>query len=320
MSASVLVGSLGITPTDLDNSDRRITLEQLDQLWQQAVQRTEDPYLGLRLGQQFDLNALGVVGYLVQNSPTLGVALQQVARYGKIVGDVLDIRLAQRENQLMITFAPVPTWQMLSTMSLRQSVEYDMAFTLRCFQALTGQPLLPSYVSFAYEVAKPAIYQQIFQTQLKFGQNENTMVYDCRYLQLPIVNVHNQLLDTLEQFAQTLLRQLTQQESVTSQVKRTLLHHVGRSTCTLDSVADELMLSKRTLQRKLREENNSFQKIVDEVRIALASRYLQEERLSIGETAYLTGFSEAAAFHRFFKQQTGHTPQRYRADNAQSLR
>ena len=311
VEALSLTKPLGITSSVLDDPDQRITLTQLDQLWQLAVSRTHDPYLGLHLGEQFDPNALGVVGYLMQNSPHLGEALQQVLRYGKLIGDVLDIRLSQKEGGVMITFVPVPAWQILSAVSLRQSVEYDMAFALRCFQTLTGQPLLPSCVSFAYEAAEPAVYEQTFQCQVRFGQGENTMVFDPQYLQLPIVNVHNQLLDTLEQFAQALLRQLTQQESTSQRVKQSTIRGIGKETLTVEQVANELAMSKRTLQRKLREEGSSFQKITDEVRVALALNYLREGNLSIGETAYLTGFSEAAAFHRFFKQQTGQTPQQY---------
>ena len=315
----ILSRAAGISPAALDNPDQRITIEQLDKLWQQAVRLTGDPFLGLHLGEHFDLSAVGVVGYLMQNSPHLGAALQQAMRYGKIVGDVLDIQAFQQKDLLVITFTPVPAWQILSPVSLRQSIEYDMAFTLRCFRTLTGQPLRPTYVSLTYEATELTVYQQAFQTQLKFRQDTNTMAFDCQFLQLPIVAIHNQLLDTLEQFAQTLLQQLTHKESTTSQVKRVAVRRIGKDTFTVDSVADELIMSKRTLQRKLQQEGSSFRKIADEVRIALALRYLQQGGLSISETAYLTGFSESAAFHRFFKQQTGQTPQAYQVKGTSQL-
>jgi len=255
------------------------------------------------------------VGYLMQNSSNLGAALQQAQRYSKIVGDVLDIQASQRGNQLVITFDPVPAWQMLSEVSLRQSVEYDMAFTQRSFEILTGQPFQLSYVALAYQPPEPAVYQQAFGTEVRFGQSHNALAFPCHFLELRLAPIHSGLLNTLEQFAQSLLQQLTRQDSVSNQVKELLLRQVGSGTPEVAAVAEQLHMSKRTLQRKLQEEGHSFQKISDEVRMALAKQYLQQGGLSISETAYLTGFSESAAFHRFFKQQTGETPQMHQNPN-----
>jgi AraC-like DNA-binding protein len=55
----------------------------------------------------------------------------------------------------------------------------------------------------------------------------------------------------------------------------------------------------------------SCETLRDEVRKETAERSLAETKLSMGELAYLLGYSEAAAFHRAFKRWTAMTPQRY---------
>ena len=50
----------------------------------------------------------------------------------------------------------------------------------------------------------------------------------------------------------------------------------------------------------------------DDVREALAQRYLSDDRLAVEEAAFLVGFSEPSAFHRAFKRWTGLTPSAYR--------
>jgi AraC-like DNA-binding protein len=62
----------------------------------------------------------------------------------------------------------------------------------------------------------------------------------------------------------------------------------------------------------LSDEGTSFRQILSEVRRELASRHLIEQRLAIGEIAFLLGFSEPSAFHRAFKRWTGHAPLTYR--------
>ncbi len=84
----------------------------------------------------------------------------------------------------------------------------------------------------------------------------------------------------------------------------------------LDQVARNLGLGVRTLQRQLRSEGIGFAALVDEVRGTLAREYLQDRRLSVGEIAYLLGFSEPSAFSRAFRRWTGRSPQSLRAEGA----
>jgi AraC-like DNA-binding protein len=71
-------------------------------------------------------------------------------------------------------------------------------------------------------------------------------------------------------------------------------------------------MSPRTLQRRLADEQTSYQALVREVREDLASGYLTESRLSISEIAYLLGFSDVSTFHRAFRRWTHETPRAYR--------
>jgi AraC-like DNA-binding protein len=72
----------------------------------------------------------------------------------------------------------------------------------------------------------------------------------------------------------------------------------------------------RSLQRRLAEAKISFQQLVDDTRREAADTYLNNQTLSIGEVAYLLGYSEPAAFHRAFKRWQGITPQAFREQAA----
>ena len=56
----------------------------------------------------------------------------------------------------------------------------------------------------------------------------------------------------------------------------------------------------------------SYQSLLDEARKETADRYLRASTLSIGEVAYLVGYSEPAPFHRAFKRWFGVTPEGFR--------
>jgi AraC-like DNA-binding protein len=53
-----------------------------------------------------------------------------------------------------------------------------------------------------------------------------------------------------------------------------------------------LELSSRTLSRKLNDDGATFAEIRDELRAALAKRYLRDRDLPISEIAWLLGYRE----------------------------
>jgi AraC-like DNA-binding protein len=81
---------------------------------------------------------------------------------------------------------------------------------------------------------------------------------------------------------------------------------------SMQTVARLLNTSTRTLQRQLAAAGFSYQKLLDSTRHNAAVGYLADSSLSIGEVAYLLGYSEPSAFHRGFKRWNGGTPQAFR--------
>ena len=77
-------------------------------------------------------------------------------------------------------------------------------------------------------------------------------------------------------------------------------------------------MSPRTLSRNLAEEGTSFAEILDELRAALAKRYLRDETLPVTEIAWLLGYSEVSSLTHAFKRWTGMTPRRYRSSQLAS--
>jgi len=63
-------------------------------------------------------------------------------------------------------------------------------------------------------------------------------------------------------------------------------------------------MSSRTLQRGLGAAELSYHELLDRARRETAEKCLADSALSIGEIAYLTGYSEPAVFHRAFRRWT----------------
>jgi AraC-like DNA-binding protein len=79
------------------------------------------------------------------------------------------------------------------------------------------------------------------------------------------------------------------------------------------SVAEDLGLAPRTLQRKLADAGSSFQQVLDEARFALARDYLRQPGLSLVDIAFLLGYQEQSAFTHAFREWSGMNPGAWRA-------
>jgi AraC-like DNA-binding protein len=94
---------------------------------------------------------------------------------------------------------------------------------------------------------------------------------------------------------------------------RALLLPRADSPPSLAEVADALLLSPRTLRRRLHGLNTRFSEVLAEVRGEVARRYLVTTSWSVERIAEEVGYSDAANFRQAVKRWTGQSPRCYRA-------
>lgn len=83
--------------------------------------------------------------------------------------------------------------------------------------------------------------------------------------------------------------------------------------CTAPFVAQQLGLSRRTLDRRLAGEGTSFHALLDEVRRDIARGQIEGSRRSMAQIADLLGFGSAAAFSTWFVGGFGMPPGQWRS-------
>ncbi len=118
--------------------------------------------------------------------------------------------------------------------------------------------------------------------------------------------------DRLIEQAEKYLRSLYEQDNIAAQLKRKLAELLAEGEANADAACRALQLSRRTLQRRLRAEKTSFQKVLNEVRAVLAVNYLSHKRLKSLDVAMLLGYSSISAFTTAFKSWYDMPPAEYR--------
>lgn len=115
---------------------------------------------------------------------------------------------------------------------------------------------------------------------------------------------------TLEEYLQQ--ARLPEVYGVPARVVEVLQRRVGHAPLSIGHIADELNLSKRTLQRRLQQQDISFADLRDQVRFHHSIDYLIKQHLSIDSISASLDFSDRTSFTNAFKRWTGLSPSAFR--------
>jgi AraC-like DNA-binding protein len=304
IDSSHLCAGLGFDITDLSNPECRVSFRQAGEVIRRAVKLAPRPDLGLHIGASSTITSLGLVGYAMLTSPTLGDAVAVGISMQNHAGSMLHFDLLHEPEVISIR----ATGRFHEPDIEAFLVEDAFGTFLRIAQVLVGEAFRPSAVALNY--APPphfAEYDQTFHCPVLFGAKDNLFSCHAHWAERAIATydplTHRQVLEFLQMKATQEHPTLDLIESIERIIRRDFRH-----APVLASVAAQLSMSNRTLRRRLAESGLSYQDILDTARKRRALALLANAGLSIDEIAYEVGFSDARNFRRAFKRWTGTAP------------
>lgn len=108
------------------------------------------------------------------------------------------------------------------------------------------------------------------------------------------------------------LAQIPHCEGVSARVVDVLHQRVGRTDLSIEQIASDLHLTKRTLQRRLQSQNTNFAQLRDDLRFHYAIKYLIDDNMSVDLVSRALDFSDRTSFTNAFKRWTGLSPSTFR--------
>lgn len=293
-----------LTPEQVGDADARVSAPQFCIAWAELT-RAAGPQVALAMAEAAPVGAFGVVEYVCRSAPTLGVSLRQWVRYLNLLDDAVEVQLIEEHDAaIRVTReseAPAPA-----------SHELCFALLVRHARALTERPGFVR-VEFTHDVEDGKPYEAFFGIPVRFGAEHTQLLLAKSALDLPLESADPNLEAILTKQVEKAAAELDSREDLpfTDQVRRKLRIGLKDDLTTIEQMANELGMTSRTLQRRLKDDGTSFQDLRDEVRKELADHYLDGD-LSIAEISFLLGFSQPSAFFRAFKRWTGVTPREAR--------
>jgi len=270
------------------------------------------PGFGWRLGASVKPTSYGVNGILLLACATLGEALDQVLRFESLVHDLGRSSLERRGSAMRYAWrndhAAHP-----AAAALAESVFSGIQ---TCAQWLVGRRIDGVELHFAHrrDAATAAAIAQASGARVHWGAQADCALFPAQLLDWPIAHASQGLLPLLQRHADALLQaRHPREDAIVAQVRQRISARLGQGAVKLADVARDLLLSPRTLQRRLMDAGVAFQALLDATRSELACHYLAHSAIPLAEVGYLLGYQDASAFHHAFKQWQGVGPGQYRA-------
>ena len=308
LSRAGLLRQARLDEAQLRDPDHRIPIDAVVRLWRAIAAGAADPAIGLRLGKDVRVRELGLVGYTMVSSRTLGAALGRLDRYDRIVSDTLHVELGAM---------PDATWVRLDVhtalRALRPAADARLATLLSVCRELIVGSVNPLAVRLPYRKPEQvADYEEFFRAPVEFGALATALLVAEEHLQRPIAQCDDTLAGYLDRLAEQLLVPRDGESSVRYQIRRVLWSDLPDGVPALETLARRLGMSGRTLQRRLRDEQTTFHDVLMEFRRDAAPALLRDGRLAVSEVAFLLGYEDPSSFQRAFRRAFGVSPRTFR--------
>lgn len=271
-------------------------------------QVSDDPALPVKMATTNQIESFSPPIFASWCSKNREMCINRLERYKKLIGPMRFL-VIKNEDEETVQFIPG-----------------DESLELPCF-------LVQSEFSFLIGMIRKATHEDIDPIQIQmcvlpndhafssFAGREpqaakvNAITFSIKDLQEPFISFNDAMWSYFEPELTKRLSDLDMDDSISARVRSALTELLPGGEGTIEDVAEKLGLSKRSLQRKLAEENTTFRKQLNNTREILAIHYISNTDMTTNDMAYLLGYAELNSFLRAFTVWTGKSVTEYRNEH-----
>lgn len=295
---------VGLPYAQLDDPDARVPRDAAGMVWREAARTSGDPLLGLHAAMRMPLGLNNLLAHLVMVSPTLLDGFRRAGHYQRVLthanvlslaprGDAVALVLARIDGDLPVTGHEIDF--MAGTLARFGAFVLADAWRL---DAVTFEHLPPA--------GGAAEHVAAFGCPVRFQAAENALIVPREVITRPSPHHSPVMMRVLEGEVATSLERVGA-PSTTGEVRARLRDGPRCRTADVATIASELHLSVRTLQRRLGEEGTRFSDLADMVRRDVALELLADGA-TLERTARAVGLSGRHALIRATRRWTGMPP------------
>jgi AraC-like DNA-binding protein len=305
-----ILARFDLAPDALSRPDNVISFAVAGRVLEACARACRCPHFGLLVGERNDHRALGLVGSLMANAPTLGEALFDYVSHQHRYSRAAVVYLMRGFDSYFFGYA-----------IYNRHIEgnrhiYDLCAALgaNLLRSLCGPDFAPQEFLICHQPPKDRRpYYAALGPNVEFNQSQLAFVLSPKQLSAPIANA-----DAAER--KRVAQKVMELHSigsldVASHVRHLLKPNILLGRASREVIAKQVGTQVRTLHRRLREQETSYRELEQEVRFGVACELLQITDLEIADIAVALDYSSPSAFDRAFSRWADTTPSDWRRLN-----
>jgi AraC-like DNA-binding protein len=300
----------GIPPGVENQEDAFISFDAYVRMLEASADDLRCPDFGLRLSRWQGLDILGPIAVIARNAQTLLNGLEAIARYLYVHSPALKLTLSPHTAETGLRF--IYEWSEPGLPDVVQGYELSMGIVVRIIRLLGGPEARPSAISFPHEQhGSDAAYTEALGCPVRFRQTWCGFELAPRLADRRIESADPETRRIAAKYLES--QYLPRTASLSDRVAELTRRLLPTGQCSVDTIANQLAMHSRTLQRRLAMEGVRCQELIERERRAQAAKYLAEPGLHLSQIAGLLGYTEQSALNRSCRRWFDKTPRQYQA-------
>lgn len=308
LDAQALAAAVGLPREVLTDPDLRVSVELMCRMLEMAAEQSGAEDFALRLAERRRISHMGAVGLVIREQPNLRSALAAYARYQWLQNDAYSLALEEFGDQAILRIHG-PPWQQ------RQAQDLAVTTAVRLLKSVTGEAWKPLEVRFTHAApARMESYRRLLGVTPLFDQDGMAIVMRRSDLDVALPAADPEMardlaryLDRMGEDRRTRLR---------DKVADLIVALLPDGVCSVERVAQQLGMDRRTLHRRLSAEGTTFSDILDATRREMAASLLVNSDRPLQGVADILGFSSLSAFAHWFRRKFAQSASAYRSLHA----
>lgn len=295
----------GVPPKALTDPDLRVPAGAMWALMELTAEELRLDDLGVRIAERRKLSNLGAIGLALRDQPTLRAAIDLIRKYLWLQTDTYTLHL-EEAGDIAILHLHTGRWS-----GSRQALELALGVTCVNFRALVGEAWRPLEVRLMHRRPRRVESQtRVFGVMPLYDQDFIGVVMRRSDLSLPVLGAD----PVMGKQALHYLQQLASRRSGTfrEKIRHEIAHALPTGLCSVERLAHQLGVDRRTLHRRLAAERTTFTELVEDVRAERVEALLAKSDRSVQRIAEDLGFSGLSAFAHWFRRRYGRSATDYR--------
>lgn len=309
VDSTELLRDAGISEELLRAPGERIPLARYLELYRTAVERSGDPDLGLHVGHIVYFSGMNLHLYMTTICRNLKEYFNVIPSTIRIRGDTGRVLIRPQADYIRLEWHPLNA----ETAGWRPLVDEMLKSSAEIVNAICALPVPVRAAEFSYPAPDDTrALKRAFGANLKFGCEVSCLYFSREVVLYPLIDVGFEPGNDFWAAPRSVFEEPASIDPFLLDTRLAVRRALPGGALTIDSLALELGISRRTLQRRLSALGSSFKQILQDVREEQSRRYLDDPRLAVTEIALLLGYSDQASFSNAFKAWCGCAPTEYR--------